>query len=167
MPSSEDERIRKGLKFLTKADSATIRATVILQRLEGVPHPQGTTTLLKRYSFHIGQKVYKGVMIKEQHDYLQGYTANPKQFADAIARILLIMNNKILTTLTDLSGALGVPKIGKAPVVAAKILAGTTPGCCVFDTDQQQAGVTQSFCEGGLVGTWTQGPCGKKPPTQE
>ena len=30
---------------------------------------------------------------------------------------------------------------------------------CSYDTNQQADGVTQSFCEGGLLGHWVPGPC--------
>jgi hypothetical protein len=157
-PVKDVDRIRKGLRFLAKADKAVIRSAVILELLEGVSNPPGIADLLKRFTFHIGRKSFSGLMTEEQAGYLKGYTGDFRKFADAIASTLLKMNKKIPEALTDLSDALDPSKAK----LKARLAGGISPppcGCCTYDTGQQQNGVTQSFCEGGLVGNWDPNPC--------
>jgi hypothetical protein len=162
-PSSDDQRIRKGLKFLTKADTAVIRAAVVLEKLEGDPSPQGPADLLHLYAFDVGAKRYAGRVTTEQNDYLQGYTGNQRKFADALARILLSMNRQVPDIIKALSKSLKPPTRASGTRVPN---GGITPpplGCCTYDNTKQD-GVSQSFCEGGLQGHWDQNPCPRHTP---
>jgi hypothetical protein len=163
-PVSDDKRIRQGLKFLHKADKALIRANLLLEILEEVSNPQGPAELLHKYTFDVGGKTYAGTMTQDQSDYLKGYTASQKKFADAIARVLLKMNRDTLKSMTDLEGALVVPG-GKAKAKAppGTILQAAT-GCCTYDDNQQSDGVTKAFCQVGLAGQWSPNPCDGIPP---
>jgi hypothetical protein len=165
-PTSDDKRIREGLKFLTRSDKTVIRAAVLLEKLEGITNPQGPADLLKEFSFEVSTSFYRGRMTQEQYTYLQGCTDTLRKFADAISRILLKMNGKVVNALTDLSSALDVPT-SKVRVVALGGGIGPPPtGCCTYDTNQQSDGVSQSFCEVGLQGQWSQNPCVGQPPTK-
>lgn len=168
-PVTVEQRIRKGLKFLAKSDKAVIRSAVILEVLEEISNPQGVAALLKPYKFKVGPNSFIGIMTKGQSTYLKGYTQALETFADAISRILIQMNANIPKALTDLGAALAVPMAeSNAPKSAARTdgpggIVTPTLGCCTFDTNQQEGGISESFCEGGLAGTWLSGPCIGKP----
>ncbi len=150
----DDTRIREGLKFLSRADIAVIRSSVPLERLEEDP-VSSIADLLKVAEFHVDGTLYRGRMTHTQSRYLGSYTASLRQFADAIARILLHMNDRILDALWDLESALlAIPKGTKPKLVNLPIAVPAT-GTCIYDTGKQASGLTQSFCETGLQGTWT------------
>jgi hypothetical protein len=155
--ATDEQRIRGGLRFLTKADDATIRAAVHLQRLEGTPNPAGVGELLEEFSFDVDGERFSGWMTQAQYDYLGGQTGNLCEFADAIAKVLVGINSKVLRALSDLSGV-----INTAPAAAALADGqGECPaplGCCTYDSTRDP-GITQAFCEGGLQGTWVAGDC--------
>jgi hypothetical protein len=170
MPATVDtnQRIRDGLKFLTKADIAAVRAGDLLQKIEGVPHPAGVADLIQDYTFDVEGIHYKGRMTQPQHDYLAGKTATLDAFADAIVKIILNMNAAFLDVIGDLNHALGAPP-ARARKAAAVLNGGSVippppVGCCTYDDNEQQDGVTQSFCVGGLQGTWDSNPCGTSIP---
>jgi hypothetical protein len=158
-PVSDDQRIRQGLKFLTKADNAVIRAADYLARLEGTPNSQGVGDLLEVVTFDVAGYTYKGKMTQEQYEYLQGFTTGSLgKFADALAKMLLNMNGKVVEAREDLRGALAVPAAKRVALAATGD--GTPPtGCCTYGSNQQKNGITQAFCEGGLQGTWSPHPC--------
>jgi hypothetical protein len=154
--TDDDQRIRKGLQFLTRADRSLLRVAAPLERLVGKPNSQGIADPLKNYSFAVGRKNYTGRMTKEQRDYLQGYTGSLRRFADAIARVLLKMNGKVVEVLRDLKAVSEAP----ARLKAGRVLPLAATGCCTYDTNQMKDGVTQTFCEVGLQGQWSPNPCG-------
>ncbi len=94
--ASDDERIRKGLRFLTRADKAVIRAAVPLERLTGTVNPPGILDLLHEFSFNVGGNIYIGVMTQGQYTYLQRYTDSLRNFADAISRVLIKNNGNVV-----------------------------------------------------------------------
>jgi hypothetical protein len=155
--TSVPQRIRGGLRFLARADKAVIRAAAPLERLEG-EDPAGASDLLEAVTLDVGGRRYVGMMTQGQYEYLQGYTGSPVQFADAIARVLVKMNGKVVDILTDLSRAFDVPATRGAVGPVGSIDPPPT-GCCTFDTNQQKDGITKSFCVGGLQGQWSPNPC--------
>jgi hypothetical protein len=154
--SSDDQRIRGGLKFLTAADRAVIRAAGLLVRLTGDPSAQEPDDLLERFGFEVGGNTYAGQMTQDQFTYLKQCTGDPREFADAIARILLKMDGKVVDALKDLNDALVVAERGQAGAAGGGVTP-TPTGCCTYDSQTRET--TQSFCEGGLQGTWTSDPC--------
>ncbi len=157
--ASDDERIRKGLRFLTRADKAVIRAAVPLERLTGTVNPPGILDLLHEFSFNVGGNIYIGVMTQGQYTYLQRYTDSLRNFADAISRVLIKNNGNVVGALTDLSAALDAPAIRNTPVAEHGLVPVPPVGCCTYDTNQQSNGITQTYCEGGLQGQWSPNPC--------
>ncbi len=160
--ATDDERIRQGLKFLYKADRTIIRAAVHLEQLAEIPFPQGPDELLQRVTFKVGKAEYVGKMTEEQADYLDNYRGSVKQFADAVSRVILNMDQQGYAALIDLSGALVAPPRDKE----SELSGGITPpptGCCYFDNTHQD-NVTESYCKGGLLGSWDQNPCRQEKP---
>ncbi len=157
--ASDDQRIRKGLKFLTQADKAVIRAAVPLERLTGTMNPPGIHDLLDEFFFNVSGNIYRGVMTQGQYAYLQGYTNSLANLADAIARVLIQNNSNVVGALTDLSAALDAPAIQNAAVTAQSGVPVPPVGCCTYNTNQQSNGITQTYCEGGLQGQWSHNPC--------
>ena len=164
-PNNDDRRVREGLKFLTRADKAVIRAALPLEQLVEEPNPQGIAELMAEFSFAVGDNSYGGRMTEAQAAYLQGYLGNVEQFADAIARLLLKMNAQVVKALTDLSCALDVPAGPRAAVALDSGVGVPATGCCTYDSTQQD-GVSQTFCEVGLQGQWDPNPCTRKPVTK-
>jgi hypothetical protein len=166
MTTDDDKRIRQGLKFLVKADSAVIRAALPLEILEEVPDPLGVGQLLERVHFTVERRRYRGRMSKQQYDYLSGKTGSLKEFADAIAKVLIGIDAQVVQALGDLSAALGAPAaMRRGAVVDGDGIGVPVTGCCTYDTNLQKEKVSQSFCLGGLQGTWQQGPCTGIPPS--
>jgi hypothetical protein len=158
-PVSDDQRIRKGLKFLTRADKAVIRASVPLERLTGNANPPGIHTLLNEFSFSVGSNDYSGVMTQEQYTYLQGFTGSLGKFANAISSVLINSNNNVVGALSDLNAGLGPPMVRNRAVVGPRAVVAPAVGCCSYDTDEQSNGIAQTYCEGGLQGQWSPNPC--------
>jgi hypothetical protein len=162
-PASDEVRIRKGLKFLFRASSALIKAAAQLEQLHGNTAPPTVADLLKACSLEAGGATYRGKLTQQQHDYLKTQTGSVKQLADAIAKIIIRMDGKVLDAGEDLSKALAPPRAPKKAAVAESAImagngTGARVGCCTYDATQQN-GITQSFCEGGLQGTWAPGLC--------
>jgi hypothetical protein len=155
--TDDDQRIRGGLKFLKRSDRMIIRATAILEELEQAPCPQEADDLLEVFTFRVGGKSYVGTMTLEQSKYLKKYTRNLRQFADAISRILLKMNDMVLDSLSDLKETLDVPT--GTEVEGTRVGVTVPTGCCTYNTNQQRDGVSQSYCVGGLQGSWSPNPC--------
>jgi len=155
MPAvSDNQRIRQGLKFLTKADKVTIRASDPLLRLMGVKNPPKVKDVLAWYAFSIAGNDYQGRMSQEQATYLKKFTTDLKTFADAIARLLIVSNHEVLDAIKDLGAALETSE--KVKVAGSTAL---PVGCCSYDTNLETGDMTQSYCEGGLQGTWDPNPC--------
>jgi hypothetical protein len=163
-PNNEDRRVREGLKFLTQADKAVIRAAGPLHRLVAEPQPQGIAELLEEFSFDVGDNSYVGRMTEAQAAYLRGYRGSLEQFADAIAGLLVKMNARVVDALTGLSGALDVPAGPRASMARNAGIGEAATGCCTYDNTQQD-GITETFCVVGLQGTWDPNPCPSKPST--
>jgi hypothetical protein len=159
-PASDDKRIRQGLKYLFKADSAAVRAAGYLKKLLGIANPPTAASVLKPVVFKVpGHKhKYKGRMTKAQATYLKTQTGTQKMLADAIAEVLINIDHAVLDALEDLGLAQGAPGPAPTPAAKMKALDGLQKGCCTYD-DTQQEGITQATCVGGLVGTWKFGPC--------
>jgi hypothetical protein len=164
-PNNDDRRVREGLRFLTQANKAVIRAALPLERLVEEPNPQGIAELVVEFSFAVGDNSYMGRMTEAQAAYLQGYQGSVEQFADAIARLLVKMNARVVAALTDLSRALDVPAGPRASVALDSGIGVPATGCCTYDSTQQD-GVTQTFCVVGLQGQWDSNPCTRKPVTK-
>src|SRR5258708_2560124 len=95
-PVTDDHlRIKAGLRFLSRADKEVIRACIPLFRLEDLDDSE-LAHLLRKAEFHVAGKTYQGLMTAEQADYLHHYTGSARQFADAIARVLINMNNRVV-----------------------------------------------------------------------
>src|SRR5271166_4061310 len=108
---SFDQRIRKGLISLSRADKVVIRAAVPLARLTGEANPPGILDLLDEFSFNVDGNTYCGEMTQAQCTYLQGYTSSLKDFAYAVTRVLIQSHHEVLDAITDLSAALDAPKV--------------------------------------------------------
>jgi hypothetical protein len=154
-PVSEEQRIREGLKFLSQADTAVIKAAGHLLILQGKAKPRTPDQLLERFSFRVNGRGYSGKMTRQQRDYLSRHTGDEEEFADAIAKILVNCNALVRHAVRDLDKALDKPRKGHREGVLDKVKV----GCCTFDNNQQEENVTQSFCKGGLQGQWQEGPC--------
>jgi hypothetical protein len=146
----DDTRIQKGLKFLTKADKAVISSSAPLERLEN-QSVSNIAKVLKVVRFDVGGNTYTGRMARAQFEYLRTCTGSLSQFANAIAEVLLTMNDRVLDALSDLEGALAADSASTPP---------PPTGCCYYDTNKKRDGVTQSYCEGALLGMWDSHPCG-------
>jgi hypothetical protein len=162
---SEDQRIRKGLKFLCKADRRAVKAAVQLEKLTGLCDPPGVGEVLQWYRFTVQGKRYEGRMSRKQYEQLKGHVGSKKAFADAIADVILSLNNAVVDALKALSKGL----CGTQAAVAAAALTGEDGdggvfdpplGCCNYDTNLQKDDVTEYICEVALLGEWKEGPCG-------
>jgi hypothetical protein len=167
VPASDDQRIRSGLKFLTKADRRFIKAAAQLEKLAGVSSPPSAGDLLHKFRFEVAGNRYKGRMTQEQHDSLVGHQGSLFDFANAIADLILILNNALLCALDALTKGWEATKVS-CPAIESKpdvsqVIGGVATGCCTYDTNLQKNGVTQSFCESGLQGHWDPQPCKKQP----
>ncbi len=173
MAVTDDERIRRGLTFLSLADRRIIKAAVQIAKLLGPDDPPDVGDLLFWFRFRVDRTRYSGRMTEEQYDYLKGHQGSLLEFANAIADIILNLNDVVVETLKSLDKGLTAPRSGAAAASAGVESPleyyGTPPlGCCRYDTNLQRPEVLQSTCEGPLAGTWTVGPCPPgKPPLQE
>lgn len=164
-PVTDQQRIRKGLRFLSRADRAVLRAATPLERLEEMTPPTIAGTL-RWFDFTVKGSKFRGMMTQEQNAFLRKHTDTLRHFADAVAKVLLNINDRLLNVLGDLSGALDTPPARRKTFRATGGGIGPpTYGCCTYDDNQQQNNVSQSFCLGGLQGTWVAGPCTGKPPS--
>jgi len=161
--ASDDQRIREGLKFLTQADKAVIRASVPLEILTGTVNPPGIRDLLDQFFFNVSGNIYGGVMTQAQFTYLQGYTDSLTSFADAISRVLIKNNGNVVDALNALSAALDAPIIQHAAGAAQSGVPVPPVGCCNYDSTQCD-GITQTYCQTGLQGQWSSHPCVGQPP---
>jgi hypothetical protein len=169
MTTSDHEIIKEGLKFLAKADRRAIRAADELWKLTGTANPPTPADLLDRYDFSVEGLMYHGKMTAEQYNYLTVFQATQKEFADAVAWLLLNLNGAVVDALTHLiRGLKAISVAGPSPILAstrarmpaAVVIPPPPPvGCCRYDTNQQSNGVTRTFCELGLQGTWDSHPC--------
>jgi hypothetical protein len=159
--ATDEQRIRKGLVFLLKTDRALLRAAVPLTRLLELPDPLPASKALRAYTFQVEGRTYRGQMTPDQDAHLRKHMGSARKFADAIAKVLGHVNDKVVRALHNLNEAPGAPPARRGG--PALFDGGPPPpppvGCCSYDTNQQADGVTQSFCEGGLLGHWVPGPC--------
>ncbi|MGO9469993.1 MAG: hypothetical protein ACLQIB_21785 [Isosphaeraceae bacterium] len=155
---SDDQRIREGLKFLTQADKAVIRASRPLEILTGTVNPPGIRDLLDQFFFSVSGNIYGGVMTQAQFTYLQGYTDSLANFADAISRLLIKNNGNVVEALTAASAALDAPVVQHGAATAQGGVPVPQVGCCNYDSTQCD-GITQTYCQTGLQGQWSSHPC--------
>jgi hypothetical protein len=153
-----DSRIKKGLRFLTKADVKLIRANVILSKLDGNEDPDGPDDLLKRRKFTVEGRLFVGWMTNGQYGKLSGYTGSKTVFANAVARLILSMRKSLVRAIGDIEEALVIPAKGAKQIASG----GTAPtGCCTYGGGQK-SDTSQAFCELGLAGMWDSMPCRKR-----
>jgi hypothetical protein len=162
--TDDQQRIRKGLKFISKTDRRVVKIAGRLLKLSGISHPPGAGDLLKRFRFTVAGNQYDGKMTQQQNNYLVGYQASLREFADAVSRVILHLDRATMQAVKDLSSGLGAPAAHAiAPPGPNGVIPPPPTGCCSFDTNQQQDGVTEAFCEGGLQGNWDPNPCHRRP----
>lgn len=156
---SADQHIRKGLKFIGKANRAIIEAAIPLEVLVG-DDPPDIHQLLTRYSFTVGKNTYHGMLTKEQATYLNGQTGSLEAFAKAVVKILIGSNNNVAQALSDLDAALEAPG-AKANGARPQSVIPQPVGCCSVDGVDYSC--SETYCEQGLQGTWKSAPCIKRP----
>lgn len=162
-PVSDDQKIRKGLKFIAKANKAVIEASIPLEVLEGDDDPPGILELMKRYTFTVEGVTYHGRLTVPQATYLNGQTGSLATFAKAVVAILVQSSTYVANALVALDAALEAPgyvitnQIGTGPIIPPPSVGG-----CTVDGDCYNCSVT--YCEQGLQGSWSQTLCEQKPP---
>jgi hypothetical protein len=174
-PTSESHsRIRRVLKFITKADIAVIQAADLLEILEGDENPQGPADLLKRHPFVVkepngGTHTFTARLTQAQIDYLNKFTKTLKDFEKAVLSVLQWSGVYVVRALTDLATAIAAP----VPREEADKRDRTGPGgggidppplgCCYYDTNLSENDISESYCEGALQGQWSPNPCRARP----
>jgi hypothetical protein len=158
---NDDQHIKKGLKFLAKANKHVIRASHPLEKLLGVAHPPGIHDLLKDYGFEVAGNSYSGLLTKRQAAYLNDHAGSLKKFAKAVTILLIVSNKNVVKALDDLGAALEAP-LTQAEGTKSQDEFPAPTGCCMVDGEPYNY-CTQTYCEQGLQGTWSNQPCGTSP----
>jgi hypothetical protein len=157
-PVSVDQHIRKGLHFLSKANRAVIRASIPLEKLLGVAHPPGIPALLKLYSFSVAGAKYSGWLTTEQAKFLKNQTGNLQTFFSALERLLMHSSHGVVDAIAGLEYAVEAPRVSVKGAKARSVLLATKVGCCTVD-GEPYGNCTETYCEQGLKGKWSQDPC--------
>jgi hypothetical protein len=167
-PPTDEERIRKGLIYLSKKDRRVVRAAARLKRLEGISDPAEPGDVLGWFLFEVDDtqpgetKEFGGRMTLAQYEFLKGHQGSLKDFADNLALVIVRLDHAVVQALNDLGKGLNAVDV---PVLAS-VTAGDSDsggdqlalGTCLYDSNLQANDVTKDTCEGGLQGSWTQNP---------
>jgi hypothetical protein len=177
VPPTDEERIRKGLIFLSIADRRAIKAAVRLEKLAGVSDPPEPSDVLGWFLFEVADtqpgetKEFGGRMTQAQFEFLKGHQGSLKEFADNLAKVIVSLDHAVVQALNDLSQGLNAVDV---PVhVSAKVddtdggVVDPPLGSCDYDDHLKAFDVTQDTCEGGLQGSWSQNPGVSKPPDSD
>jgi hypothetical protein len=160
-----DQRIRKGLRFVTRANGMLLKAGRQLEMAIG--DEVFGAIKLQPYEFQVENTPYSGKLTEEQYLLLKGSQKTKSAFADAVARLVDKVHNPVIIAEEDLLAALqpGAAPTGR-PTSAAAAKARPTRfsprlmyGTCDYDTGQVATCVTQYVCRTAYAGTWTPDGC--------